>query len=789
MKKNRMTTSKLFCIISILLCAVCLFACKDTEHSEENPIGHTHDLTHNPEVAAACTALGIIEYWHCEDCGKNYSDMNAINEISDISIPALGHSFVNVDTKAPTCAEIGWETHKKCERCEQRQDYKELAAVSSHSWQGTRCSVCNIMRKASEGIVYELNYDGKSYAVSSFGTASGDVVIAEEYEGMPVTRISGKYLPTIDSSPSGSYSPAYPGNVESQNSSVISVAIPDSIEVIEENAFSGFTNLTSVSFGINSRLEILSVAFKNCTSLKSIVIPAKVRYIETNAFNGCQNLESVSFYDNSQLEYISQYAFNGCSKLTYFEMPSSIACLGSGAFSGCTSLLLNEYDNAYYLGNKDNPYLVLIAAKDKNITSCDIHEDVKLVYYSAFVLCNELQFNEYDNAYYLGNEENPYMVLMLAKDTTITSCVINEKTRIIYDVAFYSCSNLTDISIPSSVEYMGQATFVGCDSLNAVHISDMKSWMQIDFGSYAGNPLYCAHNLYLNGELVTDLKIPEGITKIKRYSFAYCTSIEHITIPKSVKSIGMVSFAGTGLKNVTFEEGCVLEYIDMAAFATCVDLESFTIPNGVKYILPETFYGCLKLKSVVIPESISAIYGGAFSSCFKLVEVYNLSSLNIIAGISLDGIGNVSYYALNVYTSLSKESKIDKTTHEGYTFYVDGEKIYLLEYTGSDTEIALPNDYNVSNYEIYKYAFYENDKLTSITIPNSITSIGDYAFYNCSKLKTIYYAGTYSEWYKIDISSNNSGIYSVKRYYYSELSPEDTEYLYWHYVDGVPAKW
>ncbi len=159
-------------------------------------------------------------------------------------------------------------------------------------------------------------------------------------------------------------------------------------------------------------------------------------------------------------------------------------------------------------------------------------------------------------------------------------------------------------------------------------------------------------------------------------------------------------------------------------------------PNGnsVTSIGDYAFCYCTSLTSVTIPDSVTSIGDYAFSGCSKLVEVYNLSSLEITKG-SWDN-GYVGGYALNVYTPTSGESKLH-TTDDGYIFYADGETVYLVAYIGSETELTLPSDYDGSDYEIYKYAFYYCRSLTSVTIGDSVTSIDGYAFYWCNSLTSI----------------------------------------------------
>ena len=145
------------------------------------------------------------------------------------------------------------------------------------------------------------------------------------------------------------------------------------------------------------------------------------------------------------------------------------------------------------------------------------------------------------------------------------------------------------------------------------------------------------------------------------------------------------------------------------------------------------FYDCDALTSITLPEGLTSIGDYAFYNCYKLYEVYNKSDLTITAG-STDN-GRVAYYAKNVYTDSEGESKL-KTVGD-YIFYVDGEDIELIAYTGSETSITLPSDYEGKNYKIGYRAFISCSALTSITIPEGVTSIGDDAFAWCDALTSI----------------------------------------------------
>ena len=397
------------------------------------------------------------------------------------------------------------------------------------------------------------------------------------------------------------------------------------------------------------------------------------------------------------IDYRDYYEYSGAvtipSTVTYNSKTYSVTSIGDRAFYGCIIL-----------------------------TSITIPESVTSIGSYAFYGCSRL-----------------------------TSITLPESLTSIGYEAFWSCSSLTSITIPESVTSIGSYAFRDCSSLTAVHIKDIASWCNIDFDNAYSNPLYYAKNLYLNGELVTELTIPNTVTAIKYGAFYNYSSLTSITIPESVTSIEDKAFSGTAWYNnqpdgvvyagkvlykykgtmpsntsIEIKEGTVS--ISPYAFDGCSSLTSITLPESVTSIEDKAFCGCISLTSITIPESVTSIGRCAFASCSSLRKVINLSGLDIRKGSSSHGY--VAYYAEKVITP---DDVIDK-----YCFRTSEESThYLIAYYGNDSILNLPEDYHGNDYIIDAEAFAGDTRIVSVNIPQTVGEIGASAFAGCSKLASV----------------------------------------------------
>ena len=507
---------------------------------------------------------------------------------------------------------------------------------------------------------------------------------------------------------------------------LILIAISASIQAYDFQSGDFYYNITSSSAPYTVEITYQEyTSSNNYSGLTIATIPETVTYNGTTycvtsigdyAFRLCSSLSSIIL--PSSVTSIGDCAFDECSSLTSVTIPSSVTSIGSFAFHVCSSLSsIILPSSVTSIGSEAFKYCF-------SLTSVTIPSSVTSIGRFAFAHCSSLtsMFVEEGNTIY-DSRDNSNAIIETATNTLITGCsnttIPNSVTSIgVY--AFGGCSSLSSIIIPNSVTSIGNSAFSQCSSLTSITIPNSIT----SIGEWA----------FSRCSSLTSITIPNSVTSIGNSAFSDCSSLTSVTIGNSVTSIGRFAFRYcSSLTSITLPNS--VTSIGEEAFCDCSSLSSIIIPNSVMSIGRYAFRGCSSLTSVTIPNSVTDIGVGAFMNCSALTSVTIPESVTSIGRYAFDGCDALpvennlryadTYLVGAVDRTLSTYSIKEGTKWIGHDAFEDCSRL---------TSITIPN--SVTSIGDY-YAFGGCSSLSSVTIGNSVTNIGYKAFYGCTNLTDI----------------------------------------------------
>lgn len=536
--------------------------------------------------------------------------------------------------------------------------------------------------------------------------------------------------------------------------SLVNVEIPDSVTNIGDYIFQGCSKLESVKIS-NNLSNVSNSAFSGCSSLLEIEIPISVTAIGTSAFSKCISLGNVEIPE-SVIE-IGSSAFSGCSNLVKVQLSEKVTEVGGNAFPRTTIWCVYENSYAHTLAvEKGNLYFII-----GNDAEPQIHKIDGISYYIMNDEAIAISADEsVVNAVISSTVEGAVVTELretFKEHTQLESVVIPNGVISIGDSAFSGCTGLTSVEISDSVTHIGNYAFYNCGNLVRIDMPD--SITNIGAGAFSHcKSLTCIkipygvtsieHSTFNSCSKLIDIEIADSVTNIGSYAFQYCTSLENISIPKSVINIDYKAFEGcSSITDIVIPNG--VNRISSFAFASCTNLSNVNIPDSVVRIYDYAFYNCSNLTDIVIPDSVKTIDSNAFKESNNLTKVkipasvtimYNDSfPIHVVLIVYEDSYAHsfATNNGLLYFAVTENEDEPEIHAIDAITYCVLNGKAIAIAADSALTDTIIPAEVDGCPVTELRGTFKNLKNLENVEIPYSVTTIGDYAFYGCTKLTDI----------------------------------------------------
>ena len=616
----------------------------------------------------------------------------------------------------------------------------------------------------SRGLVYKLSEDGKSACLFGMGTCTDEnIVVASTYDGVPVTAIGKGALAGYDR--------------------VKSVAVPDTVTTIENQAFAECKGIEKVDLP-DSITHIGDEAFVYCTSLKKITLPKNLTELTLGVLSYCKSLEEIIIPE--AVTEISTGAFLGCDVLQSFRMHANVKKIGTIVFNDCPKLTSLDFAGTVEQWNSvekeqgwnyDN-VITTVHCTDGNVeitsaTQPEIEHDGSqgLEYsisedgYAIFAGIGTCT----DSDIVIATEYGGYPVKAIAAGAlsgqkNVRRVVIPEGISEIPSQAFYECTALKSVKIPSTVKIIGRNAFQGCSSL--VEIAFPTGLEKID--QYGFSQCTALESIRIEGRTtiknyafthcssLREVELGDSVTFDYTHIFNYCTSLESIRIPKRVTRLTSLFEGCTKLREVIMHDD--IDDIDVC-FYNCPALESFYIGPKVQILFGTIFYGCPGVKEIVYGGTMHDWYTIEKSSTWRS-GAPNLKVIKCIDGeiTNLNADSAAGSFGLLYEMNADGESATFRGFREGVNFGLEVE-IATYYYGKPVTRIAdelvnaayfsgtliLPNGVE----SIGESQFDSMPRLKGVVLPKNLKSIDKDAFRGAPEVNTVTYLGSMAEWEKI----------------------------------------